>query len=108
MFNLPTDRLELMEASPPAGCVAGAVAGLARSAVLERAGAPGVDPSLFPMLEKFHFSPFSDRTRLICGWSSTRSVTCRDFEKISGIISTPTFRDFACTNADLLNAVSSE
>ena len=59
------------------------------------------------MLEKFHFSPFSDFTRLISGWFNVNSVTLSVFEKISGIISTPTLSDFAWMNGDLLNCGSS-
>ena len=62
---------------------------------------------LLPRLEKFHFSPFCERTRLICGPSRVRSVTCSALEKISGINSTPTFKDFACTKGDWLKAGSS-
>src|SRR5450755_2492531 len=60
-----------------------------------------------PRLEKFHFSPFSDFTRLISGCFKVSSVTFRVFEKISGISSTPTLSDLACTKADLLNTGSS-
>src|SRR5271169_676030 len=67
----------------------------------------GADVFLPPRLEKFHRSPFSDLTRLISGCRSVTSVTFSVLEKISGIISTPTLRDFACTNADLLNSGSS-
>src|ERR1700722_14950489 len=62
---------------------------------------------LLPRLEKFHFSPFCERTRLICGWLSVSLVTLSALEKISGISSTPTLSDFACTKALWLNAGSS-
>src|SRR6266567_641545 len=75
----------------------------------EEAGAAGfaADVLFPPRLEKFHFSPFSDFTRLISGCFNVSSVTLSVLEKISGIISTPTFSDFASTKADLLNAGSS-
>src|SRR5690348_266425 len=44
-----------------------------------------------PIVEKFHF-PERSRNRFTCGCESVRSVMCSVFEKISGIISTPTFR----------------
>src|SRR5580765_1993629 len=67
----------------------------------------GADVFLPPRLEKFHFSPFSDLTRLISGCCKVSSVTFKVLEKISGIISTPTLSDLACTNGDLLKAGSS-
>src|SRR6266700_540525 len=75
----------------------------------EEAGAAGfaADVLFPPRLEKFHLSPFSDFTRLISGCFKVISVTFRVLEKISGIISTPTLKDLACTNGDLLKVGSS-
>src|ERR1700722_5140810 len=83
----------------------GLLAGL--DGVVDCAGFAAAAGLLPPRLEKFHFSPFSDRTRSICGWFRVRSVTFKVFEKISGINSTPTFSDFAWTNGCLLNWGSS-
>ncbi len=56
-----------------------------------------------------HFSPLSGfhQANLPAGSGSVSSVTFSVFEKISGISSTPTLKDFACTKAELLNAGSS-
>src|SRR6185369_2484181 len=78
-----------------------------RSGVDEGAlGGFGVAADLLPRLEKFHF-PAASRSRAISGLSSVISVTCSFFEKISGITSTPTFRDLARMKGSLLNAGSS-
>src|SRR5205823_1696032 len=59
-----------------------------------------------PIVEKFHF-PERSRNRLTCGCESVSSVTCSVFEKINGIISTPTLRACALMNGELLKAGSS-
>ena len=90
-FNFATERFGLPpEALPLAGCFASSGAEF-----------------FAPRLEKFHFAPSSDLTSPISGWFNVNSVTFSVFEKISGIISTPTFSDFACTNGDWLNEGSS-
>ena len=62
----------------------------------------------YPGWKSSTFAPSCDRTRLISGWLSVRSVTFSVLEKISGINSTPTFSDLACTNGVWLKAGSSE
>ena len=99
-ISLATDKLGLLEAAGAAGC------GLGLLGAAELAGG-AADALLPPRLEKFHFSPSADFTRLISGWFRVRWVTCSVFVKISGISSTPTLRDFAWTNGDLLKAGSS-
>ncbi len=59
-----------------------------------------------PRLEKFQV-PLVALSNVICGCSSTISVTFSCFEKISGISSTPIFSDCAVINGDLLKAGSS-
>src|SRR5258707_1282624 len=49
----------------------------------------------------------SGQTSDASGCSIVTPVTCNAFEKISGIISTPTFKDFAVKNGVLLKAGSS-
>src|ERR1700733_4799917 len=86
-FNFPTERSGFpLEVLGEADCVGF-----------------GADVFFPPRLEKFHFWPSSDFIRLICGWSKVNSVTLSVFEKISGINSTPTLSDFACTKGDWLN-----
>ena len=46
-------------------------------------------------------SPSASRIKFTCGLSMTISVTFSVFEKISGMISTPTFTDLAVRNGDL-------
>src|SRR5579862_4679494 len=121
-LSLVTDKLGAAAGVEAAASDAGAVAGgfefaAAREdfgdeagAVFSAAGSDGAVtevPGFVPRLEKFHFCPSSDFTRLICGFSSVNSVTLMVREKMSGIISTPTFNDFACTNGALLNWGSS-
>src|SRR5579864_1438986 len=85
-------ELGLLVAAPVFGFCAGAGASVA-----------GFDLLFPPRLEKFHLSLFSALTRLISGWFSVRLVTLRVLEKTSGISSTPTLSDLACTNGVLLN-----
>src|SRR6185295_6175604 len=61
---------------------------------------------VLPKLEKFQvpLAPFSS---VIWGSSRVISVTFNCFEKMSGISSTPTLRDFAVMNHDLLKVGSS-
>src|SRR6267143_650062 len=106
-FSLATERFGLTVEDdcdePGSDFAAAGFSGVAAFCVGEAAW---VD-FLLPRLEKFHFSPFCERTRLICGPSRARSVTCSVLDKISGINSTPTFKDFACTKGDWLKAGSS-
>src|SRR5580704_16808468 len=59
-----------------------------------------------PRLEKFHV-PVGVFSSVICGSWRVMPVMYSCLEKISGIISTPTFSDFAVINGDLLNLGSS-
>src|SRR5580704_19218412 len=59
-----------------------------------------------PMDEKFHL-PLGSFSIITCGLSITMLVTFTCCEKISGIISTPTFSDFAVRNGPELNFGSS-
>src|SRR6476646_1653973 len=61
-------------------------------------GCSGADGFFDPRLEKFQRSPFSDFTRLICGWSRVISRMLSVLERISGNNSKTTFSDVACTN----------
>ena len=56
-----------------------------------------------PSDEKFH-RPCGLCSKVTSGCSMVRLVTFSERENISGIIFTPTCKDFAARNADLLNA----
>ena len=59
-----------------------------------------------PIDEKFHF-PLGSFSIITCGFTIEISVTFTCFEKISGIISTPTLTFFAVRNGPELNFGSS-
>ena len=65
-----------------------------------------VSEDVAPIVETFQ-SPFASFNKITCGSSISMLVTFSCLEKMSGIISTPTFKDFAVKNGDELNFGSS-
>src|SRR5215471_1353684 len=59
-----------------------------------------------PIEEKFHL-PDTSRNKFTSGLSIAIPVRCSEREKISGIISTPTFNDLAVRKGEELNFGSS-
>src|SRR6267143_1016933 len=98
-FALPTINFPSLTLSLPTDRFAGADDP-------EFEGADAFLVALPPRLEKFHF-PSEVFSKVISGWSSAMSVTRSSLEVIKGMISTPTFRDFAVTNGVVPNAGSS-